>query len=104
MEKTNEEMNATARYMIGKWACNVANANVTIEITNETITLIGTVGQETIDTTFVNKSWWLGDYLCFTTDQRFYIHYANETQLAFGELKNPGVVGETKWGLVLTRV
>ncbi len=103
MEKTNEEMTSTGYYKFGKWTCNVANANVTINITKETVTILGKIGQEAIDANFANETWWLGEYLCFTSDQRFYIHYANEKTLAFGELLDPCVVGEIKWGLVLTR-
>lgn len=103
MEKTNEEMNSTAYYILGKWTCNVENANVTINITNEVVTIVGKIGKEVIDVTFANETWWLDEYLCFISDQRFYIHYANEENLAFGELKLPGVLREIKWGLVLIR-
>lgn len=103
MKKTNEEMNATAHYMIGNWTCKVNNANLTIKITEKEVKLLGTVKEEDVSTTFDNATWWVGEYLCFTSDQRFYIHYANEKELAFGELLNPGVVGGIKWSAILTR-
>ncbi|MFL5765773.1 MAG: hypothetical protein ACJ77K_17640 [Bacteroidia bacterium] len=104
MEKTNEEKNSTARYMKGKWICKDVNTNVTIEITDREITVAGTVNRATVNATFRNNSWWVGDYLCFTSDQRFYIHYATEQKLAFGELKQPGIIGAIKWGLIFTRI
>lgn len=104
MSKTNEEKNLTARYMIGKWVSKGDNTDITIEISERSIAIAGFVKGESVETLFDNSNWWVGDYLFFTSEPRFYIHYATETYLGFGELVIPGLMGEVKWGFRFDRV
>ena len=101
---TDAEKNATAKYMIGKWNSKEEKTDITVEISKETIVISGKVNNEPIDVTFANSSWWVGDYLFFTSNPRFYLQYANEEHLGFGELVVPGIVGERKWGFKFDRM
>ena len=35
---------------------------------------------------------WYGDYFCFTEGQKYFVRYANETKMSFGEYTSPGVL------------
>ncbi|MCW3085116.1 MAG: hypothetical protein JWP12_2482 [Bacteroidetes bacterium] len=101
---SSDEKNATAHYMTGKWNSKGDKTDITVEISAKTIIISGKVNDEAIDVTFSNSNWWVGDYLFFTSDPRFYLQYANKTHLGFGELVVPGLVGEKKWGFKFDRV
>lgn len=40
---------------------------------------------------------WFGDYLCFTQGQKYFVKYADESKMLFGEFTSPGVVGLPVW-------
>lgn len=99
-----DEKNLTGQYMIGKWSSKSANTDFTIEISERTVRLSGTLNGESINVEFSNSNWWVGEFLFFTSNQKYFIQYANEKHLGFGELIIPGIMGEIKWGLKFDRI
>lgn len=105
MSRTNEEKNRTAHFMMGRWRSNGLDHDISIEITPSLITVEGTFEDDPIEATFEKAtSWWVETFLLFTSDPRFYIHYATEEHLAFGEMEIPGDLGEIKWSYRFNRV
>lgn len=54
---------------------------------------------------FSPTAYWVEQYLIFMDKPRFFIKYATENQMVFGELEKPGNVNEKiKWVLEFKRV
>jgi len=72
---------------------------ITINIAEREVTIIQKSNNEEVgNITFENDTWWVGDYLCFTSNQQFYITSANENKMHFGELETPALInGKVKW-------
>lgn len=47
---------------------------------------------------------WFGDYLCFTEEQKYFVKFADENKMLFGEFTSPGVVGLPLWEHEFTRM
>lgn len=94
MEKEVE--NETGRMMYGTWCCIESELETTVSInqTQTTVTIKRSnivIKEESVQT----KNWWLGEQLVFGTEQKYYLKYANENKLIFGE-RNP-LIGDIIW-------
>lgn len=72
---------------------------IQIKINRDEATLVKKLnGKEVENNTFFSDAHWFDKYLSFITKQNYYIIYANESAMRFGELENPGVFnGQNKW-------
>lgn len=46
---------------------------------------------------FSSNAHWYNDYLVFTDEPKYYVKYANESKLIFGEFTQAGIVGLPLW-------
>lgn len=53
--------------------------------------------------TFDTNVHWFGDFLVFMGEQKYFVRYANEDELCFGEFSKPGHFEQIKWEKVLDR-
>ena len=102
---TKEEIiRSTNQYMFGAWK-NVENA-IEINITSSEASLINNGNSIDVkDDSFSSNAHWFGDYLSFATQQSFFIAYANQTEMMFGEVEIAGTFnGKNKWVLKFNRI
>lgn len=101
---------ATNKCFHGNWMCNEKVGSETVQIriaiTQEKTTIIRLVDDvEKENITISSNAHWYDNYLSFTETQRFYIRYANATQMVFGEVETPGDInGRNKWQFKFTRL
>lgn len=101
---TDAEKIASGHYMEGKWISKDDKTDLSIEISQRTVSIAGVVDGEPLNVEFDNSTWWVEEYLLFKPENRFYLHYANEKHMGFGELILPGDLGQAKWGYKFDRV
>ncbi|HEY0031042.1 MAG TPA: hypothetical protein VGC65_09810 [Bacteroidia bacterium] len=103
--KRNEDHIITQEHLQGNWSGKDGNREVTMKISEEEVHLqIKPDGLPAEMITFPFGSWWIDDYLAFINNSRFYVSYANETELEMAELEIPGIINSgNRWEMKLQR-
>lgn len=107
MALTNDERMMTGRCMDGTWEYHDADIHIRVFIQkNDVFNLrIQRTNQDLFEISMSSSAHWFGDYLCFITNNSpYYVRYANENSLIFGELENGGIIGVRKWEYDFKRV
>ena len=108
--ENNHSTQDTIRYMYGNWAAESKEGDITkeysLKISNEEVHLtIKENGKEVTNAKFENSAHWLEQYLFFWNTTKYFLTYADESFLSFGELTNPTVFdGKNKFFLKFSRV
>lgn len=101
----------TIKYINGHWygkglmeaGTGVINADLRIDEDVQLLIFIN--GKAEKVKPFSSTAHWVQQFLSFMDNPKFYIKYANENQLFFGELISPGNFnGQNRWGLVFNRI
>lgn len=108
----NEKIVRIRKYYPGKWISEhggkVYNLSIGDNFTELTIIKKATESEaaETIlNETFSSNAHFFSDVLCFMyQNMKYVVIDANANELAFGESKNPGVIGEYAWSLRFYRL
>lgn len=97
----------THNQMYGNWISqqNTNGLEIQINITSTDVSLIiKKEGIEQENITFSSNAHWFESYLSFIDGQRFFIIYANEKEMQFGEQESRGLFnGKNKWVLKFDR-
>lgn len=98
----------TVNNMYGNWIGNDEKYQVDISITRENVVVkvMDKEKNETeINTLASSDFWWVEQFLnFFDCKQRFYILWATESEMLFGESKTPGNFdGKNKWLIKFNR-
>src|ERR1043166_5162483 len=104
MEK-NEDHLVTQEHLLGNWTGKDESREVTLSITEEEVQLAIKTPNSAVETiVFPFGGWWIEDYLAFINNARFYVSYANETELELAELNVSGQIESgNKWEMKLKR-
>lgn len=101
MQLTNVQKDKTAQKIYGKWLFEDNKYQITILITTEKVNL---KNDKALLEIFNNNCEWSDDFLIFTdAGNKYYIKYADEKNLFFGEFTFPRSL-ITKWEIKLNRV
>jgi hypothetical protein len=91
---------ATLKFMYGTWLSTDAKVNVCISEHRLTIRM-----NEVEELEYSSAGEWWGSYYVFKDIPRFFILYANEKEMKFGELQLPNDVnGKHKWAAKFYRI
>ncbi|MFL5764141.1 MAG: hypothetical protein ACJ77K_09380 [Bacteroidia bacterium] len=104
MEK-NEDHLVTQEHILGNWMGKDECREVTLSITEEEVQLAIKPQYSDVERiVFPFGGWWIEDYLAFINNSRFYVSYANATELQIAELQVPGKIDSgNKWEMKLKR-
>lgn len=105
MANNDEQKKITNKYFYGNWI-NEENLEITINITESDVTISQKSNKEELESiTFANDTWWVENFLCFTSNQLFFITYADINKMYFGEFESAGLInGKVKWAKTFNRV
>ncbi|MHB8262043.1 MAG: hypothetical protein ACYDEC_17425 [Bacteroidia bacterium] len=53
---------------------------------------------------FSSNAHWFNDYLVFTDEPKYFVRYADEDKLLFGEFTQVGIIGLPKWEEEFVRI
>ena len=107
---TDKELKVlTVNSMVGNWIGADDNYEIKISISSEAakVDITSKEGGETeTNVLATSNSWWVEQFFNFIDcNQRFYILYANETEMLFGECKTPTCFdGQNIWQIKFGRV
>jgi hypothetical protein len=87
----NYTRNKIVEMMFGDWFFKKDNTEITLRINNRKV-IITTItnGKSTVNEISANSNW-TDDKLLFTEKQRYFVKYADEFELVFGEVNAPAV-------------
>lgn len=101
----------TSKYINGHWygegemRCRPGTIKVALSIDENVVLSIYHNGRPEKVSPFSSTAHWVKDFLSFMDNRKFFIKYANETQMEFGELEKAGNFNRPiKWMLTLNRV
>jgi hypothetical protein len=102
---TTEELTKIANYANGQWTYKKENIEHKVYISDLGCTyqiLEDGIQIEKID--FSRKAAWFGDLLLFTDKMKYFVSFANDERLIFGEAKGVLKGGEILWKYEFERV
>lgn len=104
---SNEDKNRTVRFIDGKWRYENDGTviNIALEKFGDISIKIEQPDEETIEKTFSANAHWFGDFLCFVYDNSpYYLRYADENEMIFGEWVTAGLIADRKWEYFFQRI
>ncbi len=106
---SNEQKNKTGKFIYGAWYFegNVKGSQfkIILSINEEKLVINNYIANIYKDGKEISSNaHWYEDYLCFTEGQKYFVRYADEKKMVFGEFTVAGVIGVPAWEHEFTRM
>lgn len=101
---TDEIKIKTNRFKDGNWISNESKEEIKLSISQSTLSFQVSENGKVEKKELSGNAHWFGDYLLFIEGQEYYIRYADEEKLIFGQQQPSALIGQIIWEREFRRI